>query len=226
MSKVLRPLLAAVLLASCASSSFASRSIAPPTLDREAVQRHQDDRHMAMVMWFAPQFFEMSAVGKADPVATRTMMARLEGYAIFGILDVRLDTATATVVPDDRDRMRDSARLKFGDHAPLTPVREEDQPDDVRTMVRFMKPVIGGMLGQVGDAMEFVVFKDADEHGKSQMNVHAHTRAALDFDNDSFTWNLPSVSLLPARVDPSTGDTFPGDFDYSPFTGHKLEPRK
>lgn len=225
MSRILRPL-AAALLALCASSFFASRSIAPPTLDREAVQRHQDDKHMAMVMWFAPQFFEMSAAGKADPAQVRRMMAQLEGYAIFGILDVKLDTTSATVVPGDRDRMRASARLKLGDQAALIPVPDGDLPDDVRAMVRFMKPMIAGMLGQVGSAMEFVVFKDADEHGKSQMNVRAHTRAALDFDNDSFTWNLPSVSLLPTRVDPTTGDTFPGDFDYSPFTGHKLETSK
>ena len=220
-----RPLVA-TLLALCASASFASRSIAPPTLDREAVQRHQDDKHMAMAMWFAPQFFEMSAAGKSNPAAVRMMTAKLEGYAIFGILDVQLDSGMGGVVPGDRARMRASAVLKFGDHAPLTPVREEDQPDEVRAMLRLMKPLISGMLGQVGDAMEFVVFNDADEQGKSQMNVHAHTSAALDFDNDSFSWNLPAISSLPSRVDPTTGDTFPGDFDYSPFTGRKLETRR
>ena len=44
----------------------------------------------------------------------------------------------------------------------------------------------------------------------------------LTFDKETFTWNLPLVSVRPLRVDRATGDTFPGDDDLSPFTGNKL----
>lgn len=216
--------LVATLLALGASASFASRSIAPPTVDREAIQRHQDDKHMAMAMWFSPQLIELS--GKADPVGTREIVRGLEGYTVFAIMDVKLDTADMTIVPGDREQMRASAHLRLGDDVPLSVLREQDVPTKVRVTVGIMKPILSSMLGKFGDAMEFVVFKDADEHGKSRMTAHAHVTATLDFDKESFAWTFPSVSQLPLRIDTATGDTFPGDFEFSPFTGHKLETAK
>jgi hypothetical protein len=217
--------LAAALLALGASASFASRSIAPPTFEDEALQRHQDDKHMALAMWFSTQFMQ-NAAGHAGPDVARQIIAKLDGYAIFAILDVKLDTKLGTIVPGDRDQMRASAHLRLGDHAPLAIVREEDLPADVRGTVRIVKPVIANMLGKFGDAIELVVFKDADARGHSQMIPSANLHAWLDFDNESFAWNLPSISLLPPRVDTATGDAFPGDFEFSPFTGHKLETAK
>jgi hypothetical protein len=225
MSKFLRPLVAA-LLALSVSSSFASRSIAPPTLDEEAMQKHQDDRHMALAMWFSTGFMEKAASARGGPEAARQVIARLDGYAIFAILDVKIDTNAGALVPGDSQQMRASARLRLGDRAPMAIVREDDLPADVRTTVRIVKPVIANMLGKFGDAIELVVFKDADEHGHSLMTPSAHLQATLDFDKETFAWALPSISLLPTRIDPATGDTFPGDFDYSPFTGRKLELRK
>lgn len=99
-------------------------------------------------------------------------------------------------------------------------------PKGVRAATQVLKPLMASMLGKFGDAMEFVVFNDADEHGNSMADPRAKLLVTLSFDQESFTWRLPLVSLQPVRVDPETGDTFPGDFDFNPFTGTRLEGRK
>ena len=37
-----------------------------------------------------------------------------------------------------------------------------------------------------------------------------------------FRYRLPLGSVLPPRFDPNTEETFPGNYNYSPFTGAKL----
>ena len=40
----------------------------------------------------------------------------------------------------------------------------------------------------------------------------------------SFRYHLPLGSILPPAVDPRSGDTFPGNYHFNPFTGDKLGP--
>lgn len=227
MSKFTRPLVG-VLLALCACVSLASRSIAPPAFNAEMMQtRHDhDNRRMALAFWLSTDMFRNSMAGRMTPDEIQRFAALLKGYAIYAILDASLDGENATIVSADRAQMRSSARLRLGDRAPRAALPESELPQGVRIAVQVLKPMMASMLGKFGDSMEFVVFNDADEHGNSLADPHGSLVAALTFDQESFAWRLPLVSLLPLRVDAATGDTFPGDFDFNPFTGNKLAPAK
>ena len=222
----IRGTLVAALLVLGATTALASRSIPVPSIDDETTQTHQDDNHIAMAMWLSTEMFRDSVSATMAPADVKVMMDGLKGYAIYGLLDTNIDGATAAVVAADRAKLRASAQLKLGDRAPRSIVRESELPAAVLQAVHVMKPIMAGALGKVGDAMEFVVFKDADEHGNSLADPRAHLVATLTFDKETFVWRMPLVSLQPPKVDPATGDTFPGDFDFNPFTGHKLDMKK
>ena len=227
MSEFRRPLVG-VLLALCASVSSASRSIVPPAFNAEMMQTNhdQDNHRMALAFWLSTEMFRNSLAGQMKPDEIQRFVAVLKGYAIYAVIDATLDTNGATIVSSDRARMRSSARLRLGDRAPRAAVPESELPQGVRIAVQVLKPLMVSMLGKFGDSMEFVVFNDADEHGNSLADPRGSLVVALTFDQESFAWHLPLVSLQPLRVDPATGDTFPGDFDFSPFTGNKLAPAK
>lgn len=225
MTRIQRTLVG-VLLALGVSASFAGRSIAPPSFDDETTQTHQDDNHLAMALWLSTEMFSQQVTATMDAASAKEVVATLKGYAIFGIVDATLDSENANVAATDRERLRASARLQLGDRAPRAIVREADLPPNVLATVAVMKPVMAGMLGKFGNSMEFVVFNDADEHGNSLADPRGHLVATLTFDKETFAWHLPLLSLQPLRVDPATGDTFPADYDFSPFTGHKLETKK
>jgi hypothetical protein len=222
-----RPLVG-VLLALCASASVASRSIAPPGFDDEMSQTHQDNAHLSMALWLSTAMFKRSVAGDMKPADVKMVVDALKGYAIFGILDVTLDGTQAAVNSADRATLRSSARLQLGARAPRAIVREADLPPGVRAAVQVFKPMMASMLGKFGDSMEFVVFNDADEHGNSLADPRGSLVASLSFDKESFAWRCrwSACGLQPLRSDPATGDTFPGDFDFSPFTGNKLAPVK
>ena len=223
MFELRRPLVGA-LLALCAGTALASRSIAPPSFDDETAQTHQTDQHLSMAMWFTTESLRNISAGlDLDPVAKKAFVASLKGYAIFGVVDVTLDGDKATVISADHAALRASARLRLGDRAPRAIVREEDLPDGVRIVAQTMRPLMAGMLGKFGDSMEFIVFSDADEHGESLADPRGGGGVTVSFDKEVFAWQLPLISLRPLRIDRATGDTFPGDYDFSPFTGHKLE---
>ena len=222
MSDIRRPLVGA-LLALCASVSFASRSIVPPRFNAEMMQTHQDDTHFALAIWLSTEMFKNSVAGKMKPSEVQEVADALKGYAIYGLIDATLDSDEGTIVSGDHAQMRSSARLQLGDRAPRAIVPVSDLPSGVRAAVQVLKPLMASMLGKFGDSMEFVAFNDADEHGNSLADPRGNLVASLSFDKELFVWRLPLVSLRPLRIDPATGDTFPGDFDFSPFTGHKLE---
>ena len=225
MFEIRRPLVGALLVL-CTAASFASRSIVPPSFDDEMSQTHQDDAHLAMAMWLSTEMFKRAIADEMKPADVKMVVDSLKGYAIYAIVDATLDATQATVTSVDRARLRESARLQLGERAPRAIVREADLPTGVRAAVQAFKPMMAGMLGKFGDSMEFVVFSDTDDHGNSLADPHANLVASLSFDKEQFVWRLPLVSLQPLRVDPATGDTFPGDFDYSPFTGNKLTVQK
>ncbi len=221
MSEIRRALVGAVL-ALCAGSALATRSIAPPTLDDETTQTHQEDTHVAMAIWVPTEVFLKSAGDSLDPVDLKRFVDALEGYVIIGLIDVNITVPDGDVVPVDATGMRASARLKFGDRAARLVLREKDLPPMAAAAAQEFKKLMAGMTGKLGDSADFVVFKDADEHGRSLSDPRGSGAMTLTFDKETFTWSLPLVSVQALRVDRATGDTFPGDYDFSPFTGNRL----
>lgn len=221
MSEIRRALFGA-LLALCAGTALATRSIAPPALDDETTQTHQEDTHVAMAIWVPTEVFRKSAGDGLDPADVKKFVDALKGYAIIGLVDVNITVPEGNVVPVDAAGMRASARLRFGDGAPRATLKEKDLPPMAAAAAQVFKKMMAGMTGKLGDSMDFVVFKDADEHGDSLADPHGSGVMTLTFDKETFIWNLPLVSVRPLRIDRATGDTFPGDYDFSPFTGNKL----
>lgn len=46
----------------------------------------------------------------------------------------------------------------------------------------------------------------------------------MHVNDQALRYHLPLGSVLPAVVDPRTGDSFPGNYHFNPFTGEKLTP--
>ncbi len=219
----LRRALVGALLALCAGTVLASHGIAPPSFDDETTLTHQDATHIAMVTWWSKSDLKDILPDDTDPAEMAKFVAALQGYAIFGLVDVKLTSTDISASDAARAALRSSARLTLGDRPARSPVREADLPERVRHELELIRPTMSNVLGKFGGAIEFVVFKDGDANGVSLADPAGNVDVVLAFDQESFSWHLPLVSTLPLRIDRATGDTFPGDYEFSPFTGHKLE---
>ena len=211
----------AAVLALLAPVSFAGRSIAPPAIGIEVVQMRQDPTHVAIAHWMSKALFTDPSLG-LPPEMAKVLMQGLDGFEVFGIANAHLDPSTESITSTDRAETRASARLRLSDGSVIAALSDEDMPASVRGVRDAMSPMMGKLLGKFGETLQLVVFRVADANGHSRLDPRGAGELTLTFDAERFHWKLPLVSLLPPRVDPDTGDTFPGDYEFSPFTGHKL----
>jgi hypothetical protein len=88
----------------------------------------------------------------------------------------------------------------------------------------MMKPVLTNMLGPMGQATEFVVFSGRDPDGQPYANPRGNGFLTFYLAAKEFQFRLPLGALMPPQYDATTGEEFPGNYLYSPFTGKKLQP--
>ncbi len=85
----------------------------------------------------------------------------------------------------------------------------------------MFKPTIAGMIGSVGKSMELLVYPNR-QNGKPLLDAKKSGAFRYTIYEHVFDWRLPLSSLLPPRVDPKTNEEFPGNYEFNPFTGGKL----
>jgi hypothetical protein len=87
-----------------------------------------------------------------------------------------------------------------------------------------MKPAMAANAGPLGQAMEFIVFP-AKADGKPLIDAAQAGTLQVTLYDQTYKWRLPLGSVLPARVDAKTGEEFPGNYQFNPYTGDKLSTR-
>jgi hypothetical protein len=73
--------------------------------------------------------------------------------------------------------------------------------------------------------MEFVVYPAKAADGTPTVDAAQAGTLKIKLYDQAFSWRLPLGSLLPAQFDKKTGEEFPGNYQFNPFTGDKLGTR-
>jgi hypothetical protein len=84
-----------------------------------------------------------------------------------------------------------------------------------------IKPLLSGMLGQLGQGMQLVVYP-SKLNGQRLIDPKTPGTFQYMLFDQTFKWRLPLGSLLPKKVDPKTKEEFPGNYEFNPYTGGKL----
>ena len=119
-----------------------------------------------------------------------------------------------------KEELVKNARFEVGGKA-IPPVAPEKLPTGVQTMLGALKPMLGGMLGQLGQSMELVVYPGIQDKQKLVDPMKPGSFQFILYDQ-TYRWRTPLGSLLPKKVDPKTGEEFPGNYEYNPYTGQKI----
>lgn len=191
-------------------------------LIQDTQRLNQEANTMTLVWWVPAAFWEESMRSNRnltdDQIAA--FVATLDEYSTFIVIRANIGLMGSFDFAD-REDLADNLRFVVGD-AELAPLALKDLNGDARNFFTMMKPMMAQMLGQMGEGMEFFIYPnriagevllDPKREGHFQFSA---------YEND-FEWRLPLGSLLPPATDPATGETFPGNYRYNPFTGSKLE---
>src|SRR5690606_26065550 len=104
---------------------------------------------------------------KGDPTITEQQRADfaavLDQYTVMAVAHLEFGPFGG-ITATDRAEIIPHLELQVGDRF-LVPLQDAELSPDALNFFRIMKPVLAGMLGQLGEGMEFVVypnFKDGE----------------------------------------------------------------
>ena len=180
-----------------------------------------DDGKISLVWWVPTQFWEESL--KASPmvtdVARQQIIGAMADYTIVALMHGGVGVGGITDVQSKADLLKNTQLIVNG--KPLDPLPPEQIAPTASVLLAQMKPAIAATAGQVGQGMEFLVYPGKVD-GKPVVDAAQPGTLAITFYGKTYQWHLPLGSLLPAKVDKSSGEEFPGNYLYNPYTGKKL----
>jgi hypothetical protein len=104
----------------------------------------------------------------------------------------------------------------------LQPLPPDQVSPAAAGLIAQLKPMIAEAIGPAGQALDFVIFPAIFED-KVVVDAGLPGSLTIMFYGKNFVWRLPLASLLPLKTDKASGEMFPGNYEYNPFTGKKLD---
>jgi hypothetical protein len=189
-------------------------------LTRETQRMSQASQQLTLVWWMPQVWWEASLSNNVtlSPEGRAQMLAVLDDYIIFTIARAKLTMATLDA--RSKSEMLSNARLEIGDKT-IDPIAPENLTPGAQAILVSVKPVLAGMMGKVGQSVEMVIYpsKQGDQKLIDPLKPGSFKYTLYE---QTFTWQLPLVSLLPPKVDPKTSEEFPGNYEFNPYTGEPL----
>jgi hypothetical protein len=74
----------------------------------------------------------------------------------------------------------------------------------------------------MGQNMHFILFPAKDNKGKAIADATKEGSFKVIVGSEEFNFHLPLGSVMSPKYDPKTGEKFPGNYKYNPFTGTEL----
>jgi hypothetical protein len=193
-------------------------------LIRETQRLTQNEGQITMVWWMPVQFWEESLKGNSavTPEARAQLLAPLAEYSLLAMIRAK---ATAGGVTDIQPKAELVKNLKVTANGKvLEPLAPEQIAPGAQLLMAQLKPGLTAMGGPAMQGVEFVVYPTKVD-GKPVIDALQPGTLEVTLYEQTSRWRTPLGSLLPERVDAKTGEEFPGNYQFNPFTGDKLKAR-
>ncbi len=209
-------------LALLCTFSLSSIHAGTVTLIKETQQTRSTAEATKLVWWMPNEFFIQSSQERGSSKKTLDETLALIGdYAIFAVIDTKIGNF-GTITAKTQSEVAASTHLLLNGKTRIEALNEAEIPEGVQTMTAILKPMFANMMGSLGKSFQFVIFKNRQDDGSLLIDASKTGSFTFMLSGDAFAWRLPLGSLLPVRFDPKTGEEFPGNYNFSPFSGDKL----
>lgn len=192
-------------------------------LIKETQKMAQEPDKMTLAWWIPEQFWQASLEQNPNITKEQTdqILKTIRPYIMITVVDGQVG-AFGGVTYKSAETVRNSVKLKDTQGRSYAPLNESEIDADTKNMLQMLKPVMVNMLGQMGENMHFILFQRKDKDGKPIADATKKGSFKVIVGSKEFEYRLPLGSVLPPKYDPETGEKFPGNYNYNPFTGRKL----
>jgi len=176
-------------------------------------------KKVEIAFWFPEEYWRASfeQAGQQGPEEIEQMVRIFSPFTVVAVVKGHL-SLLGSIAYESEAVTRSSVRLKVGDRT-LMPMRLEDLPEDLRTVLDVMKPVLQRMIGTLGQNMHFIVFQNTDSEGRSIVSARTPGQFTIEMGITKCRWRTPLGSLLPTKTCPQCDEGLSGAFLYCPFDG-------
>ena len=194
----------------------------------QETQRFEEQNDRFVFVWWIPlEYWEISLENdpSLSPEQVEEFIQVLDDYLIFAVADARINTF-GTINSISREEIVQNITIKNSQGKIFNTIPETQQSQDLKNFLSFMKPFMTNFLGQFGSSIEFVVFPGKNNSQERLFDPFKEEVLNVNYNQSTYTWRLPLGSLLPPKYDSETGEKFPGNYNYNPFTGTILKLRE
>lgn len=206
-----------------AGQSYGQQDIDLKAIIQETQKISQSPDEITFVWWMPEQIWQASMA--KNPAITRAqvdaILETIRPYTIIAVVDGQLGTFGG-VTYRSKEAIRTSVTIKDARGWSYDPLSESAVDPDTKNLLQMMKPIFGNMLGPLGENMHFLLFESKSKDGRPVANPTRQGVFNILVAGKEFKYRLPLGSVLPAKYDPKTGEKFPGNYKYNPFTGSEL----
>jgi hypothetical protein len=221
MMKSLRMHGIAMLLGLCALPGAAAAANVEEIV-RDTQRLAAEDGKVSLVWWIPLEFWveSMKAAPGLPAEASTQIISAMADHTVVGLL-------RATPGPDglvdlqSRAELAKNTRLEINGKL-LQPLPPDEVSPVVVGMLTQLKPALAEAAGQVGEGLDFLIFP-AKVDEKTVIDASKAGTLNITFYGKPFVWRLPLASLSPTKTDKATGEAFPANYEFNPFTGKKID---
>jgi hypothetical protein len=212
-----------ILIASLTDTyAESTKSINLDALSLDLKRNDESPEFIRSIMYLPTEFFRAATSNSPQlpSSSSDSLCDALDRYTIFWVLEINRANIP-DIVSTTRENLVNKLSLTIGEGEAVSPLSEKEISKDAQYLLELMQQMFeqsGGVFSQG----EFLCFKGVSDKGKRLFNPTKKGFLSLNLRNSTYKWRLPLGSLLPPKYDKNTGEEFPGNYMYNPFTGETL----
>jgi len=185
----------------------------------ELVTSKKNGDNLKQVMLFPPDYWAiaLSESSFAGPDVIDELHKIFDGYLLVGTLDANMNVVGNFIGNEIAIQLIDS-KGKVHNHIP-----EDKLNPDLKTMLEVFKPTMAGMLGKMGEQLQFFIFNNFDADGDKVLSPREKGNFTVVVNETKFTYRTPLGSMVEKKICPTTGIELNGNWDFCPWHGTKLD---
>lgn len=192
-------------------------------LTEETQQVSESPDKMKLVWWIPTDFWK--AVFDQDENFPKDqadmMLDHLDKYTMVVAVDGDIDEK-GNITYSEKDETFNKLKVFDEEDNSYSPLLLDEIDLDTQQLIHVMKPVLGQMLGKVGENMNFFLFQKRDNPMDKIVDLKHSKSFQIELANEKFNWSLPLSALLKPKRCPVDHKLLDGSYKYCPYHGKKL----
>jgi hypothetical protein len=178
---------------------------------------------LTLVFWMPLEFWRatLESSGKLSDKGIQQFVQTVQPYTVLAVIDGESGFGGALNYADP-DALRASVTIEDTSGNVYHPLALDEIDPGLKNLLQMMRPVLSNSMGPMGAHMEFLAFTSTSKDGQHFADVQKDGVLGVHVGAKAFRYRLPLGSFLPPAVDAKTGETFPGNYRFNPFTGNRL----